>query len=123
LKRKISFIVAGILTVFAAIAKAQYPVSGSGKNILKADWDLRSGWQKKEPLNLYAQAFFSENTLTIQKNLFTEMAGPLKLNGGYYVQHLGFFCTSEYKIEKSTHVSIKFRLGSLEYCNHLEGKK
>lgn len=41
---------------------------------------------------------------------------------GYYIRNLGFFCKQELEWEKTTHIPLRFRLGSLEECNRLEGK-
>ena len=41
----------------------------------------------------------------------------------FYASHLGFFCKQELKLEKMTKLPFKFRLGSVQYCDWLEGKK
>jgi hypothetical protein len=41
----------------------------------------------------------------------------------YYIRHFGFFCQKELIIEKTTRIPLRFRLGSLDYVNHLEGKR
>jgi hypothetical protein len=45
------------------------------------------------------------------------------LENDYYTQHFGFFCKKELQFEKVTHIPLRFRLGSLEYCNQLEHGK
>jgi hypothetical protein len=41
----------------------------------------------------------------------------------FYVNNLGFFCKKELKFEAATGIPFKFRLGSLQYCDRMEGKK
>jgi len=41
---------------------------------------------------------------------------------GYYIGKLGYFCKKELQIEKTTHLPLRLRLGSLQEVNHLEGK-
>ncbi len=41
---------------------------------------------------------------------------------GFAVQHLPFFCDKEYKLEKWSKIPFRFRLGSVEYCDKMEGK-
>jgi len=39
-----------------------------------------------------------------------------------YYEQLGFFCRKEIQLQKVTTVPVKFRLGSYDYVNWLEGK-
>ena len=45
------------------------------------------------------------------------------INANYYTQNFGFFCKKELQFEKATKVPFKFRLGSVQYCDWMEGKK
>ena len=41
----------------------------------------------------------------------------------FYTQHFGVMCQQELAIEKATKIPFRFRLGSVQQCNYLEGKK
>ena len=45
------------------------------------------------------------------------------IHADYFTQNFGFFCKKELQLEKVTKVPFKFRLGSVQYCDWMEGKK
>jgi hypothetical protein len=52
-----------------------------------------------------------------------QVASPTPfLSPGYYASQLGFFCKQEIKLEKTAKIPFKFRLGSVDDCDRMEGK-
>jgi len=50
--------------------------------------------------------------------------GPASvIKADHYTQNFGFFCKKELQFEKATKVPFKFRLGSVQYCDWMEGKR
>ena len=45
------------------------------------------------------------------------------LSPGFYVSQLSFFCRQEIKFEKITKIPFRFRLGTVEDCDRMEGKR
>ena len=45
----------------------------------------------------------------------------IKVPANYYTTKTGFFCNTERALQKQTKVAVKFRLGSVEQTQKLEG--
>lgn len=52
----------------------------------------------------------------------TTSAKPF-LSPQFYSAQLGFFCKQEIKFDKITKIPFRFRLGSVDQCDRLEGKR
>jgi len=62
------------------------------------------------------RSFF--NTETFQQQTITTV-----LPSNFYCSQLGFFCKKEIRFETVTRIPLRFRLGSLQYNDWMEGKK
>ena len=55
---------------------------------------------------------------------FSSLNYPLRpVSADFYVKNLGFFCKQELKFAAITKIPFKFRIGSVNHCDWMEGKK
>ena len=81
---------------------------------------------------------FSAPSITLKKSSEKKFVMPLtsthlphteilQVNDQYipadhYTRNFGFFCKEELQLQKRSGVNFSLRLGTLDYCNFLEGK-
>ena len=68
----------------------------------------------------FSKSLALNNITTGEKNLLSPFT---VIPQDYYTQHFGIICKKELAIEKATKSPFRFRIGSLQQCNYLEGKK
>lgn len=72
-------------------------------------------------LNPSGFSYFNKSAPSARQN--GQSSQKIKTNLGSPFAHWGFMCIGEYKLEQKTGVPFRFRLGSLDYVNKLEGKR
>lgn len=57
----------------------------------------------------------------LPKYNYYSLSADLKVAPNFYTTKTGFFCNTERSLQKQTKIPIKFRLGSVEQTQKLEG--
>ena len=113
MQQRISFFLVVFLLMFFGGGFAQgkyFCMTQDQKDIIRND--IRIFFTKNQSLyNQYRQGDIISTAFLTQ---------PVPPN--YYTRHLGLFCRKEWQLEKAVSIPLRFRLGSLEYVNWLEGK-
>ena len=71
------------------------------------------------------KALYIFKNKNVVEKIFQNNKLPVKIPTiplAYDYNRLGFFCKLEVRCDKQNAAPIRFRLGSLEYANYLEGK-
>lgn len=67
-------------------------------------------------------AFHSLKNDSIRHNVRMLYFIPSMVSPDLFTRDFGFFCRKELQVEKLTNVKVRFRLGSLQQSDYLEGK-
>jgi hypothetical protein len=114
MKRRIKFIVALLVLIFDKSFSQQSFMHLSPSQLLNVN-------QIKIKTRVDSTSLAGINFLS-KKFVNVPSRAKNNLVPDYYTQHFGFFCQKELQFEKTTRIPLRIRLGSLEYCNKLEGK-
>ena len=123
MQRKKTFLVVCISILTSTIWAQDIPVGMLKSSELGVQLPLGHAVTLLHPLNFYtySEREFEEANRGYVFRLPANIAYDL-YNSPYYVGNAPFFCRKELQIEKMTHLPLRFRLGSLEEVNRLEGK-
>ena len=72
-----------------------------------------------------ASAQLKTNSSTMIYKPITDTAKYFSLRilpSNYYSSNLGFFCKKELQVQHAIKFTVRFRLGSVTYCDAMEGK-
>ncbi|MEO7307707.1 MAG: hypothetical protein ABIR78_09440 [Ferruginibacter sp.] len=108
------------------VAGSAFCQKTTGKTVVDKDaYITKPVIQNTNKFNIYT-SFHSKLSPQLQTHnkadlLITPVSCSV-INADFYTRNFGFFCKKELQFEKATKIPLRFRLGSLQYNNYLEGK-
>ena len=81
-----------------------------------------TGLNSNKTLPVFAKKPVNNNLYSFSKQPVLTQTTQAPIAPDFYSTHLGFFCKQEIKFEKATKIPFKFRLGSVQQCDWMEGK-
>lgn len=80
--------------------------------------------------NITYQNYFQQSKNRIKEKrvatakplVYVSPLSPSIITADFYTCNFGFFCKKELQFEKATKIPLRFRLGTLQYNDYLEGK-
>lgn len=101
------------------VSTAKYNFLAFEKKIIPFFFDRKDKMNKQKHYKMQ-----NTSSLYITRNSFSLLDySTFNIPSNYYAANLGFVCKKELQLEKMTKIPFRFRLGSLAYCDQLEGKK
>ena len=81
-----------------------------------------TGLNSNKTLPVFTKKPVNNNLYSFSKQPVLTQTTQAPIAPDFYSTHLGFFCKQEIKFEKATKIPFKFRLGSVQQCDWMEGK-
>ena len=98
-----------ILIIFFAALSCKAQQADTSKSLIAKNYKYQ-----------FSKSLLLENINARERNFLSPFT---VIPQDYYTQHFGIMCKKELAIEKATKIPFRFRIGSLQQCNYLEGKK
>jgi hypothetical protein len=75
-------------------------------------------------LSISASSQLRLDSTTIKRKTFNDsiICVAFRLPANFYSLNLGFFCRKDLQVQNAIKMPLHFRLGSVAYCDALEGK-